>query len=302
MGTRIEGLRVVRVVDGDTIRVALADGTEESLRLACVDTEESLPGRNDPDKPVTTAGKAAAAMAKAYFLAAAGGRAAVDLEFETDGAVDLASPRFRDNYGRLLCYVHKEDENCSLKLVREGWSPYFVKYGRSLPYHAAMLAAEATAQAAGLVIWDPATNAGDASRPYERLIPWWEMRGGIVEEFRRLGAEAGALDVRLDYDRIKEVMERRERATVLCDLQAGIRPWRGGGALLYAGSVEHPFNLWIDDASSEAAVPLLRLLETRYAGNGKRNYVYVTGEIESYRGRPQIVLTGTEQLSDLPPG
>lgn len=91
-GTRIEGLAVVRVVDGDTIRVALADGTEESLRLACVDTEESQPGRNDPDKPVTAAGTAATAMAKAYFAAPGGGIATVDLEFETDGAVDLASP------------------------------------------------------------------------------------------------------------------------------------------------------------------------------------------------------------------
>ncbi|MDP9364959.1 MAG: thermonuclease family protein [Chloroflexota bacterium] len=302
MGTRIGGLRVVRVVDGDTIRVALADGTEESLRLACVDTEESLPGRNDPNKPVTAAGKAASAMAKAYFAEPGGGMATVDLEFETDGDVDLTSPRFRDNYGRLLCYVHKGEENYNLKLVRDGWSPYFVKYGRSRPHHAAMIAAEAEAQAAGARIWDPATNAGGPSWPYERLIPWWEMRGGIVEEFRRLGPGAGALDVRLDYDRIKAEMERAGRATVLCDLQAGIQPWRGGGALLYAGSVEHPFNLWIDDASDPAAAPLLRLLETRYAGSDKRNYVYVTGEIEAYRGRPQIVLSGTDQLSDVPPG
>lgn len=151
-------------------------------------------------------------------------------------------------------------------------------------------------------IWDPATNAGGPSRPYERLIPWWETRGGIVEEFRRLGPAAGVLDVRLDYDRVRAEMARSGPATVLCDLQAGIQPWRGGGALLYAGSVAHPFNLWIDDATDPAVAPRLRLLETRYAGSGKRNYVYASGEIEAYRDRPQIVLSGTEQLADLPPG
>ena len=95
-------------------------------------------------------------------------------------------------------------------------------------------------------------------------------------------------------------MEAGQRATVLCYLQAGIQPWRGG-AVLYAGSVAHPFHLWIGDADGEEMAPLLRLLETRYAGSGKRNYVYVTGEIKAYRERPQIVLTSMEQLSDVPP-
>lgn len=165
-----------------------------------------------------------------------------------------------------------------------------------------MLAAEADAQAAGLGIWEPATNAGGPSRPYERLIPWWETRSGIVEEFRRFGPAAGVLDVRLDDERVREEMTWSGPATVLCDLQAGIKPWRGGGMLLYAGSVAHPFNLWIDDASDPAVAPLLRLLETRDAGSGKRNDVDASGEIEAYRDRPQIVLSGTEQLSDLPPG
>ena len=243
MGTRIEGLRIVRVTDGDTIRVAMPDGTEESLRLACVDTEESLPGRNDPDKPVTEAGKAASEMVKAYFTAPDGGVAPIDIEFETDGPVDLADHRFRDNYGRLLCYEHKGAENFAVKLVREGWSPYFAKYGRSRLYHAALLAAEAEAQAADLVIWNPTTNAGGASRPYDRLLPWWERRAGFVEDFRRVGAPAGALDVRLDYNRITAAMATGGKVTIFCDLQAGVQPWRGGGALLYAGSVQHPFNL-----------------------------------------------------------
>ncbi len=110
-GSRFEGRRIVRTTDGDTIRVAMPDGTEESLRLACVETEESLPGRNDPDRPVTEAGKAASAMAKAYFAASGGRFAPIDTEFETDGPVDLADHRFRNNDRRLLCDMHKGEEN-----------------------------------------------------------------------------------------------------------------------------------------------------------------------------------------------
>lgn len=76
---------MIRVTDGDTLRVAMPDGTEESLRLACVDTEESLPGRDDPDKPVTEAGKMASAMAKQYFATPDGGLARVDIELIFDG-------------------------------------------------------------------------------------------------------------------------------------------------------------------------------------------------------------------------
>ena len=43
-GTRIEGLKLTKVVDGDTIKVEI-NGQEESLRLCSLDTEESRPRR-----------------------------------------------------------------------------------------------------------------------------------------------------------------------------------------------------------------------------------------------------------------
>ncbi len=138
-GTRIPDLQVVRVTDGDTIRVE-TEGGEESLRLTCVDTEESWAGS---DKPVTRAGKDASEMAKKYFGEDTGDLVKVDLEFDTDDPPEVCLQKHRDNFGRLLCYVHKGDENYNLKLVREGWSPYFVKYGRSRIYDAEFMAAEA---------------------------------------------------------------------------------------------------------------------------------------------------------------
>jgi len=95
-------------------------------------------------------------------------------------------------------------------------------------------------------------------------------------------------------------MGTNQTVTILCDLQSGVSRWTGDGAVIYAGSVHHKFNLWIADARSEDAAPLIRLIEKRYAGQG-RGYVYVTGEVEDYRGRPQIELTAWDQLTDIPP-
>ena len=195
MATRIRDLQITQVVDGDTVKVAL-NGKTESLRLICVDTEESYSGGS---KPVTAAGKAASEMAKKYFATEGGGLARVDIEFDTDDPIAIAVEKHRDNYGRLLCYVHKGEENYNLKLIKEGWSPYFVKYGRSRLYHRQMTEAESGAKAYNLMIWNPNTNAKIPSRNYANLLPWWSMRASIVEEFRLSEATGGAFSLRLDY-------------------------------------------------------------------------------------------------------
>ncbi len=303
-GTRIVDLPVTKVTDGDTINVLL-NGETEKLRLACVDTEESHAFGATPDKPVTEAGKQAAAMAKDYFATPSGGLTPVTLEFDTADSVEECLIKHRDNFGRLLCYVHKGTENYNLKLIQEGWSPYFEKYGRSRLYHAVLSAAEAEAQAHNRVIWDPATNCPGPSRPYDILRPWWSFRGGVVEDYRRAlaaGAATTVLSVRLDYQALRDAAGAGVAVTVLCDVQQGIQRWVGGGAVIWAGSPEHKFNLWIPDVETDSAQRLVRLIQLRYAGTGRRNYVYVSGTAELFGTTPQIVLTSLDQLSDSPPG
>ena len=294
MATRIRDLQITQVVDGDTVKVAL-NGKTESLRLICVDTEESYSGGS---KPVTAAGKAASEMAKKYF-AEGGGLARVDIEFDTDDPIAIAVEKHRDNYGRLLCYVHKGEENYNLKLIKEGWSPYFVKYGRSRLYHRQMTDAESGAKAYNLMIWNPNTNAKIPSRYYANLLPWWSMRASIVEEFCLSEATGGAFSLRLDYPKILAASETGKSITVFCDLQAGINKWIGDNALIHAGSVYHKLDLWIPDAETDTMAPLKRLIDKRYAGLG-RGYVYVSGKVEYYKGKPQIVLKDIKQLSDFP--
>ena len=97
--------RVVRVVDGDTIRVRLG-GTEERVRYIGVDTPESV----KPGTPVQCFGKAASAFNARLVRART-----VRLEFDAE---------HRDRYGRLLAYVYREPDGLfvNAELVRRGYA------------------------------------------------------------------------------------------------------------------------------------------------------------------------------------
>ena len=96
---------VVRVVDGDTIRVRL-DGRTERVRYIGVDTPESV----KPGSPVQCYAKRAAA-ANAALVAGRSVRLVGDVER-------------RDRYGRLLAYVYREPDGAfvNAQLVRDGYA------------------------------------------------------------------------------------------------------------------------------------------------------------------------------------
>lgn len=306
IGTALNDLKLTKVVDGDTIKVDI-DGKQESLRLICLDTEESR--SSGGSKPVTQAGKLASQWAKAFFgvdeEGFPGSEIRVDIEFDTTDPLSVCFEKHRDNYGRLICYVYKGGENYNLRAVQGGWSPYFVKYGRSRLYHGAFLASEAAAQAKGLGVWDAAINAGGASRNYTLLIPWWHLRDSMIQDYRQFGIHQGVKSVRLDYNQIVAAATHGHRLTVFCDLQGGVSQWPGDGALIFAGSPQHKFNLWIPERESSMAQQIVRLIEKRYTDYG-RGYVYVSGEASLFPphegGKPQIVLTAINQLADQPLG
>ena len=97
---------VVRVIDGDTIRVRV-QGKEYTVRLIGVDTPETV----HPTKTVQHFGAEASAYTKAALEAKT-------VTFEADPTGDT-----RDRYGRLLRYVHLDGENFNARLIREGYGP-----------------------------------------------------------------------------------------------------------------------------------------------------------------------------------
>jgi micrococcal nuclease len=126
--------QVLRVVDGDTIRVRL-DGRTERVRYIGVDTPESV----KQGTAVQCFAKRASA-ANAALVAGRSVRLVADVEQ-------------RDRYGRLLAYVYREPDGTfvNARLVRDGYArtltiPPNVAHAREL----ADLAAEARRERRGL--------------------------------------------------------------------------------------------------------------------------------------------------------
>lgn len=95
---------VVRVVDGDTIKIVF-EGQEESVRLIGVDTPESV----HPDSSKNTEfGETVSNFAKSKLEGKI-----VTLEFDEDQ---------RDMYDRLLAYVHIDGEMFNKVLLAHGYA------------------------------------------------------------------------------------------------------------------------------------------------------------------------------------
>jgi micrococcal nuclease len=97
---------VVRVVDGDTIRVRLPSGAEERVRYIGVDTPESV----KPGTPVQCFAEAASSFNRRL------------VEGRTVRLVSDAEAR--DRYGRLLAYVYRRPDGLfvNAELARRGYA------------------------------------------------------------------------------------------------------------------------------------------------------------------------------------
>jgi micrococcal nuclease len=100
--------RVVQVLDGDTIVVRRAGGTDETIRLLGVDTPET----HHPRKPVQCFGPEAAAYTTRRLFGQV-----VQLEDDVER---------HDVYGRRLAYVHLDGANYERELLRKGYARLLV--------------------------------------------------------------------------------------------------------------------------------------------------------------------------------
>ena len=102
--------RVVRAVDGDTLRVDLKNGDDRDVRLIGIDTPETV----RPGTPVQCGGL----QASASMHGLADGRRVTLVSDPTQDRVD--------RYGRLLDYVFRGAENLGKVQLRRGWAEVYV--------------------------------------------------------------------------------------------------------------------------------------------------------------------------------
>lgn len=105
--------RVVEVTDGDTLKVALTGGAEETIRLLGVDTPETV----DPDEEVGCFGPEASAATKDAL------RPGQEVRVVLSAMGDK-----QDAYGRMIAYVYptasggKIEESWNYKLINQGFA------------------------------------------------------------------------------------------------------------------------------------------------------------------------------------
>jgi micrococcal nuclease len=134
--------RVVRVVDGDTIKVRVA-GRRETVRLIGIDTPESV----RPATPVECGAKAAARSLRRLALTPDGRGRGVRLVLDPTQDV-------RDRYGRLLAYVEVAGgRDLGHAQVTEGWARVYVYGGVPFVRAGSYLAAQRDARRARAGAW-----------------------------------------------------------------------------------------------------------------------------------------------------
>jgi endonuclease YncB( thermonuclease family) len=291
------------VIDGDTIRV---EGLKESLRFVGLDAEETFkdPGKRklaeadwneyvrtetagcDPARPPkygTFLGEAA----KDGLRQILEGVAEVRLEWDDE-------QRKIDTFGRNLVFVYCQKGgswiNLNVEVVRQGLSPYFVKYGQARRFHLRFVAAQKEAQAHERGIWaDP--GAFRHYPDYPARLRWWTERAEAIAAAEKLRADRRDL-VMLgrddDFERLRGLAG--SKVTVFGSPLPVVL--KNDVALL---PLSHRRGLDFMIVGTEAEVA--RLAPKKEEGN----LVFATGVVELYKGQPQF-RAKTVTWSRTPPG
>ncbi|HEV7806874.1 MAG TPA: thermonuclease family protein [Solirubrobacteraceae bacterium] len=138
--TTSSSARVIRVIDGDTLKVRLAGGTAATVRLIGIDTPET----SKPGTPIECGGLDATARMKKLALRRGIG---LSVSLRTDPTQDGS-----DRFGRLLAYVTRAGVDFGRTMVLSGWATSYV-YETSFQRVVAYGHAQSAAKAAPRGVW-----------------------------------------------------------------------------------------------------------------------------------------------------
>ncbi|MFJ7929243.1 thermonuclease family protein [Peribacillus sp. NPDC096448] len=148
---------IIKVIDGDTVKINMANGNEETVRLLLIDTPETV----HPSKPVQPFGPEASKFAKELMPAGS------KVEVET-GIGE------RDKYGRLLAYFYVDGKMVNKLLLEKGLARVAYVYAPNTKYLDELENIQKQAQQDEIGIWsieNYATSKGfDDSKSKEAFV------------------------------------------------------------------------------------------------------------------------------------
>jgi endonuclease YncB( thermonuclease family) len=294
---------ITKIIDGDTFKFK---NIEKSNRLLCLDTEETFKGKNAYEKTAEIADS----WLDFYYQS--------KIEKGTEHPIKLDSPfgyetalwtteffkdvkrvrieiddtlRTVDIYGRELVYVFAEKDgkfiNYNLECVRQGYSPYFNKYGNSNRFHKEFTEAQEYARKNKLGIWNPAAKCYP---DYDERIKWWNKRALQIENYKKKYADNNKFVNLLNDDaKIKLSGCIGQKVTVFGSVSE-VFSFRFPYLLRITLSKGESLDLFIneDDAGIFNEIDLEKL---------ESNFFYCSGILEKNSNNYKIILRKLNQIS-----
>jgi micrococcal nuclease len=235
------------------------------------------------------------------------GATEVALEFPGTESPEVCLRKYRGNYGRVLAFVYRDGVDFQEVMIREGYSPYFTKYGFAsfTLNNERYMKAESLAQMAYVGVWNQVLVNGQILRNYPLLSTWWNLRASLIQAYRTHIATGKTIyNTRLDYAEILAKAGQGKTLTIFTEVRSIKTIHNGSKGFIDIGSKAQPFTLYLPGLDSPDGVDLNTLLEQRYISSGednsepRRSYLYVTGQLSLYNDDPQMKLTHIAQIAD----
>lgn len=297
----IGNFKISKITDGDTFRF---ENLDKPVRLLGIDTEETFKTDDAEQKS-----NEIAANWEAFYIAEKGDS---KMPVKTDSPFGFeawkwaeeflkdadyarlekeADDRSVDMFGRYLVYmiiIMKDgtEVNYNVECVKQGYSPYFNKYGNSTRFNKEFVEAQEYAKTNNLGIWDPNKKHYP---DYDERIIWWDKRAKQIEDYDiKYKGKENYLNLNSDKD------------------FASLGDYVGQEITVFGGistilSKKFPYLLRIPHSKSENFDIVVYeenagLLEELNIEEKKEYYIYVKGKLEKYKDGYQIVLRDKESL------
>lgn len=292
---------VQKVLDGDTFRL---DGLDKSTRLLGIDTEETFKDsdaemkvndisprwfeyyaqkKDSSDKPAkieSPFGYDTWQWTKELFDDVVKVRLEVD-DFK----------RVMDMFNRYLVYViaiRKDgtEFNYNIECVKQGYSPYFSKYGYSARFHEAFVKAQKYAQDKKLGIW----SGKELCYPdYPERLLWWNKRGDQIRRFETLYMGKPGYFSMLDLADFNKMKSRIGDTVTIFGTIAKVITDNEPKIAKFEINDESQFDLVFFRENG-------KIIDELKLDDPVGYYVYAKGKLTEYKGRLQIIIDGKEQI------
>lgn len=293
--------RVQKILDGDTFRF---EGLDKSTRLMGIDTEETF---KDADAEMKV-NDIASYWAEYYSNKkdSSGKPAKIESPFGYDTwqwtkklFKDVVKVRLEvddykrviDMFNRYLVYIIaiKEDGtefNYNIECVKQGYSPYFSKYGYVARFDKEFKAAQKYAQDNKLGVW----SGKELCYPdYPERLEWWDKRADQIKHFENTYAGKPGFYSMLDLADFNKMAQHLNDSVVVF----------GNISRTVTDNNPHIAKMEINDEDTIDLVFFKEhydLMKELKLDSPKGYYLYVKGKLSEYKGRKQIIIEDKSQI------